>query len=134
MAVGQGVFEERGAHPQKQVKFTNIFTDELFTGLYTQRATLHSAADFLTRRFYGGRSDALLDGANIELTNRLTLARRPGLTPFSNAVYPTAPNTAFSFEPTNGTIQVIVDTGSTGNMALSAVDAISGVAYYHFSS
>lgn len=134
MAVGQGLFEERGGRPQKQVKFTNIFTDELFTGLYTQRAALHSSADFLTRRFYGGRSDALLDGANIELTNRLTLARRPGLTPFSSAIYPTAPNTAFSFEPTNGTIQVIVDCGSTGDISLTAVDEISGVAYYHFTS
>ena len=48
--------------------------------------------DLYTNRFMGGRPDALIDGLNVELTNKLTLARRPGLTAFSTATYPTPPD------------------------------------------
>src|SRR6266568_5275089 len=120
------LLQQNGAQPQKQPKWVPIFIDSSFTGLYTQRSVLHDPSDLAMRRFYGGRPDALWAGSNVELTNRLTLQRRPGLTQFSTAVYPTAPLTAFAFELTNGTIQVIIDTGSTGNLTLSAVATSSG--------
>ncbi len=78
-----------GAQPQKQPKYVPIFMDREFTGIYTQRSVLHDPSDFVTARYYGGRPDALWMGSNIELTNRLTLQRRPGLTEFSVATYPT---------------------------------------------
>lgn len=125
MAGGQ--FEQHGAQPQKQPHAVPIFIDKQFTGLYTQRNVLHDPSDFWTKN-YGGRPDALWKGSNIELTNRLTLQRRPGLSEFSTVTYPTAPNRAFSFQLTNGTIQVIIDTGSTGSLTLTSVAASIGSA------
>ena len=128
-----GLLAQSGGQPQKQPRYAPIFIDRTFTGLYTQRAVLHDPADVVTSKFYGGRPDALLDGRNVELTNRLTLQRRPGLTPFSCATYPTAPLTYFSFQLTDGTIRVIVDTGSS-SFTFDKVQEVSGVAYYLFST
>jgi hypothetical protein len=121
------LIEASGGSPQKQPKYVPIFLDRAFTGLYSQRAVLHDPSDVYTARFYGGRPDALLTGRNVELTNRLTLQRRPGLSAFSAATYPTPPNTAFSFQLTNGTIQVIIDTGSTGLLSLTGSSGVSGL-------
>jgi hypothetical protein len=120
------LLQQHGASPQKQPRYTPIFMDRAFTGLYTQRNVLHDPSDVATARFYGGRPDALWMGKNIELTNRLTLQRRPGLVPFSADIYPTAPLRAFSFQLTDGTIRVIVDTGSTGSLAISSVASSVG--------
>lgn len=129
--MANNLIQTSGGQPQKQPKYVPIFMDRAFTGIYTQRAVLHDPSDFITSRFYGGRPDALWDGVNIELTNRLTLQRRPGLSPFSTFIYPTAPNRAFSFELTDGSIRVIVDTGSTPVISLSSVaDSSSGTAVY----
>lgn len=125
------LLEANGGQPQKQPKYVPIFMDRAFTGLYTQRAVLHDPSDVYTAKYYGGRPDALWMGLNIELTNRLTLQRRPGLSPFSTVLYPTAPNRAFSFELLNGTIEVVIDTGSTGNLVLTAAaDASMGTTTY----
>src|SRR5271157_3490800 len=129
--------EQSGAQPQKQPKYASLFNDRMFTGLYTQRAVLHDPSDVYTARFYGGRPDALLGGRNIELTNRLTLQRRPGTTPFritmgSGFLYPTAPNRAFSFQVSDGTIQVIVDTGSSGALTITSCNnASAGTTVYN---
>jgi len=120
------LLEGAGARPQKEPKFVPLFVDRAFTGLFTQRAPLHDPSGIIESKFYGGRPDSLWMGANIELTNRLTLQRRPGLSPFSTVTYPTAPDTAFSFELANGTIQVIVDTGTTGNIPLQTVNGAIG--------
>lgn len=106
----QNLLLQNGAQPQKQPKYVPLFVERFFTGLYTQRSALRDPSDLATAHFYGGRQDVLWQGNNIELTNRLTLQRRPGLTPFSMAMYSTPPDRAFSFELTNGTIQVIIDT------------------------
>ncbi len=120
------LLQQSGAAPNKQPKYTPIFMDRAFTGLYTQRNVLHDPSDVATARFYGGRPDALWMGKNIELTNRLTLQRRPGLVPFSSDIYPTSPLRAFSFQLTDGTIRVIIDTGTTGNLSISSVATSSG--------
>jgi hypothetical protein len=121
------LLEQHGARPSnKEPKWVPLFVDRAFTGLFTQRAALHDPSDLGTLKFYGGRPDSLWMGSNIELTNRLTLQRRPGLSQFSGAVYPTAPDRAYSFELINSTIQVIVDTGATGNLAITSVVAASG--------
>jgi hypothetical protein len=120
------LLQQAGAQPQKQPAFSPLFIDRKMTGLYTQRNPLHDPSDVVTAKFYGGRPDSLWMGSNIELTNRLTLQRRPGLIPFSTDLYPTPPNRTFAFELTNGTIQVLVDTGSTGNLSISSVANASG--------
>src|SRR4029077_8111050 len=122
------LLESNGGGPQKQPKYVPIFMDRAFTGLYTQRAVLHDPSDVYTARFYGGRPDALLGGRNIELTNRLTLQRRPGMVPFgtgSGAIYPTPPDRAFSFQLANGSIQVIIDTGTSGALAITSANNAS---------
>jgi hypothetical protein len=128
------LLESSGGGPQKQPKYVPIFMDRAFTGLYTQRAILHDPSDVYTARFYGGRPDALLAGRNIELTNRLTLQRRPGMIPFgsgSGAPYPTPPNRAFSFQVSDGTIQVIIDTDTSGSLAItSCANASAGSTVY----
>lgn len=131
------LLQANGAGPQKQPKYVPIFIDRAFTGLYTQRAVLHDPSDLPTLRYYGGRPDALLGGRNTELTNRLTLQRRPGMVPFrtgggSGAAYPTAPDRAFSFQLSNGTIQVIIDTASSGALAItSCASASAGTTVYN---
>jgi hypothetical protein len=106
------ILEQSGAQPNKQPRYVPIFLDRSFTGLFTQRAVLHDPSDVVTAKYYGGRPDALWQGQNVELTNRLTLQRRPGFTVFSTAQYLTPPLCAFSFQHSDGTIQVIVDTAS----------------------
>ena len=126
------LIEQAGGASQKQAKYVPIFIDRSFTGLYTQRSVLHDPSDVITSKYYGGRPDCLWMGANVELTNRLTLQRRPGLSAFSSAVYPTVPNICYSFQLTDGTIRVIVDTGSTPTFSLTSIDASSGGdAVYH---
>lgn len=120
------LLQAAGAQPQKQPKYAPLFIDKTFTGEFTQRNVLHDPSDLATSRFYGGRPDALWMGKNIELTNRLTLQRRPGLVPFSTVTYPTAPLRAFPFQLTDGTIRVIVDTGSTGSLAIASVASSVG--------
>lgn len=124
------LLEASGGGPQKQPKYVPIFEDRMFTGLYTQRAVLHDPSDVYTSRFYGGRPDALLGGRNVELTNRLTLQRRPGMVPFANSgngvIYSTPPNRAFSFQLSDGTIRVIIDTGSSGSLAITSANNASG--------
>jgi hypothetical protein len=120
------LLEQHGARPQREPKFVPLFMDRAFTGLFTQRAALHDPSGIVSVKFYGGRPDSLWAGSNIELTNRLTLQRRPGLTAFSPMIYPTAPLRAFSFELINSAIQVIVDTGSTGNILFQEVASSSG--------
>jgi hypothetical protein len=120
------LIEQSGGGPQKQPKYVPIFMDRSFTGLFTQRSVLHDPSDVITAKYYGGRPDALWMGKNIELTNRLTLQRRPGLTALSATTYPTPPNRSYSFQLTDGTIRLIVDTGSTGSLTLTSVGNASG--------
>jgi len=97
---------------QKQPIYAPIFIDKTFTGLFTQRSPLHDPSDLVTSRFYGGRPDTLWDGLNVELTNELTLARRPGLSAFSTATYPTPPLSFYAFVHSDNSIEVLVDTAT----------------------
>ena len=127
-------FAAAGGAPQKQPLYTPIFVDRAFTGLYTQRAVLHDPSDMTTAKFYGGRPDALLGGRNVELTNRLTLQRRPGMVPFGTNggfTYSTTPDRAFSFQLADGSIRVIVDTESANYVVSSATNASAGHTLYY---
>jgi hypothetical protein len=112
--------------PQKQPKYQPLVISKAFTGMFTQRNFLNSPAGVVESKYYSDRADALCMGTNVELTNCLTLQRRPGLVAFSSATYPTAPLTSFSFSLSNGTIQVLFDCGPTPSLSLTSVVSESG--------
>ena len=77
------LFGLAGAQPQKQTKYAPIFNARWSSGIWTNRSPLRDATtNRITEKFYGAAGDALIAGLNVEITNKLTLARRPG-----NSVY-----------------------------------------------
>lgn len=109
-----GSFELAGANDGKNHKFRPLWTNRWFSGLVTQRNPLRSAGSFYEERYFGSRGDALIDGLNIEISNRLTPIRRPG-----NSVYNTQSFTAVDFfydfhlfNANTEQIKVMVDTAA----------------------
>jgi hypothetical protein len=121
-----GLFEQSGAQAQKPSHYAPLFIESFFVGLFTNRCALTDPSGIVEKKYYGGRPGSLIGGTNTEITIRNTIGRRPGLSAFSTATYPTAPNRAFSFELLNGQIQVLVDTGSSAALAISSVANSSG--------
>lgn len=77
-----------GGQPQKQTRFAPIYTGRWSSGIWTNRSPLRDAnTSRLVEKFYGPAGDALIAGSNVEITNKLTLARRPGNSVFSNNSY-----------------------------------------------
>lgn len=105
------ILETAGARSDKPTRFAPIFINRPY-GIYTNRSPLRDPSETVWERFYGGRPGALWRGQNIELTNALTLARRAGLSAFSAATYPDAPDSFYSFRQEDGAIEVIVDTAT----------------------
>jgi hypothetical protein len=74
-----------GAQPDKQTRFAPLYTGRFFSGIWTNRSPLRDAASTrIEEKFYGPRGDALIAGSNVEITNRLTLGRRPGNPVYDN--------------------------------------------------
>ncbi len=74
-----------GANPGKQTKAAPIYTGRFFSGINTNRSPLRDArGSRYEEKFIGPSGDALIDGSNLEVTNKLTLGRRPG-----NPIYDT---------------------------------------------
>jgi hypothetical protein len=68
-----------GAQAQKPTRFAPIYTGRWSSGIWTNRSPLRDAATTrISEKYYGAAGDALIAGTNVEITNRLTLARRPG--------------------------------------------------------
>ena len=77
-----------GAQTNKQTRFTPIYTGRWSSGIWTNRSPLRDAnTTRISEKFYGASGDALISGLNVEITNRLTLARRPGNVVFDNNVW-----------------------------------------------
>lgn len=105
-----GLLELKGARTEE--KYTSLATIKFFAGLQTQRSPFAPLDTRYGTRFLGGKPDALLAGSNIELTNKATLQRRPGLVAFGTSSVP-PPLTFYSWEQTNPFgISLIVDTAS----------------------
>jgi len=107
---------QKAGAASKPTRYAPIHLNRFFGGLWTQRNPLRDAASTrYEEKFLGARGDALISGLNTELTNRLTLARRPGLSVFNSADI----GAVYSFYPFryyNGTqevIKVMADTAST---------------------
>lgn len=110
------VFQQAGARPSAEPKGAALWNDRFFTGLYTQRNILRDPSGVVQERWYGGRPDALLDGLNVELTNRLSWVRAPGSTKFSTATLPANARSFYSFKQFTGateTITVMADSPAT---------------------
>jgi len=74
-----------GANPGKQTKAAPIYTGRFFSGINTNRSPLRDARGTrYEEKFIGPAGDALIDGSNLEVTNKLTIGRRPG-----NPIYDT---------------------------------------------
>ena len=68
-----------GAQPEKPTKFASMYVGRVFSGIWTNRSPLRDAASTrIEEKFYGPRGDAMIAGSNVEVTNKLTLSRRPG--------------------------------------------------------
>lgn len=105
-----------GAQPQKPTRFAPLWTNQFWTGLWTQRSPLRDAATpYLYSKFYGAtRYESLIDGLNTEISPRLTLIRRPGNSVYNSQSF-TNVTRFYDFRLNNGTqesIRVIVDTAS----------------------
>ena len=87
----------------------------MIAGLQTQRSPYQSLDNRYNTKFLGGKPDALLAGQNVEISNSLTLRRRPGLSAFGPSIDP--PNAFYEWEiTTTGDIIIVVDTqGSSQN-------------------
>jgi hypothetical protein len=134
-------FQISGANPAHQSRFAPLWNCRFATGIWTQRNPLRDAASSrLEERFYGGRNDGLLAGLNVEITNRLTFARRPGSSVYNSQTFPAIDNfyEFRIFDPTTEAIKVIADTASviydaTGpstKFAMFTKSAGAGQAYF----
>ena len=114
-----------GGQPQKPTKSASLYTGRFFQGLNTNRSPLRMGGmTWIYEKFYGGQNDALIGGLNTEISNRLTLCRRPGNPVYTN---PTTDVTSATFDdvdrfesfhllgPTTEDIDVMIDTiGTSG--------------------
>lgn len=104
-----------GASPARQSRFAPLYNSYFSTGLVTQRNPLRpGSGTALTTRYYGSKNDSLLDGLNIEVSNRLTLVRRPGSSIYNSQVFPPI-NSFYSFrlfDANDENIKVMADTSS----------------------
>ena len=77
-----------GGQPQKQGKYAALYTGRVFNGLYTNRSPLRGSLPSLYESFYKvSYGDVMIAGSNVEVSNRLTLVRRPGNTIFDTNTY-----------------------------------------------
>jgi hypothetical protein len=107
-------FQLAGAQPSKQSRFAPLYTSRFFTGLVTQKSPLRSAGSWYEERYFGTRSDSIISGSNTEISNRLTLIRRPGNVPYNSQTF-TSVDYFYEFRLFNTTtsqIRVMADTST----------------------
>lgn len=112
-----------------QGQYVPIFTDRFFLGLVTNRNRLRSPLGAYYSKFITS-NDALIDGNNTEISNRLTLIRRPGNTAgltsyLSSANISGIPLDFYSFHEIGGMVRVFIDT--TDNIYLLSANVVSTV-------
>ena len=80
--------QSAGGQPQKSPKYAPIYTGRVFSGINTNRSPLRGTLPALTEQYYKmSYGDVMIAGANVEVTNRLTLGRRPGNSIFDSNSY-----------------------------------------------
>lgn len=120
------LLEASGSHSSKQGRGSApIFTNRFFLGLWTNRNPLRSPAGVIYENYYHlGGTDVLITGVNVELSNRLTLCRRPGVTAgltgiISSANVPAIIDSFYSFHEINGVVRIFADTPTAPYLATS---------------
>src|SRR5271166_2603197 len=102
-----------GAQGQKQTRFAPIFTSRFFSGIWTNRSPMRDATTSrIVQKFYGSASDALIAGTNVEITTKLTLARRPGTTLYDSVNTYNDPDRFYEFKlfgPSTEQINIMID-------------------------
>lgn len=112
-----------GAQLEKPTKFAPLYTATWSSGLWTNRSPLaNPPQERLTNRFYGPAGDVLIDGLNTEVTNRLTLGRRPGNSVFDTVNTYNAVDRFYDFRLYNASIEKILVMVDQAN-AMYALDA-----------
>jgi len=128
-------FPSNGGQPQKPPKAATLYTGRFFYGLNTNRSPLRGLNTAFVEKFYSGSSnDALIGGLNTEISNRLTLCRRPGNPIYTN---PTTGVASATFDdvdrfesfhllgPTTEDIDVMIDTvGQVGAIINTGFSAL----------
>ena len=127
------IMEVAGARPVKPSRYTPISTLKWIGGLQTQRSPFASLDSRYNSRYLGGKPDSLIDGSNVEVSNKLTLQRRPGTVAYGISSIP-APDFFFSWQQASlanfvsivdpnfstypqANLQLIVDTSTSNGTA-----------------
>jgi hypothetical protein len=121
--VDESLLRIAGAQEPAPDKWTTLAFSRFCGGLQTQRSPM--AALSVSRydaSFLKGRPDALVAGSNVEITNRLTPQRRPGLLAYGVS---NVPSPTFFYDyglATTGDILLVVDTNSSGGDNIVGAD------------
>jgi hypothetical protein len=96
--------------------FAPLHVNRQATGLWPNTNPLRDAStsEFM-ESYYGGKKDSYAGGVNCEVSTRLTLIRRPGLSIYNGQIFP--PINRFygwnTFTTTDEAVRVMVDTAAT---------------------
>lgn len=121
------LLEQAGAQPRNPSRGRPIYAVPRFeTGLFTNRNPLHDPSGFMVSKFYGGYSDTLFDGSNMEISNQLTLVRRPGLSVWSSIPIPEPPLWFYDWRTLDCGVKVVVDTAVGTYLQTSTLFPSSG--------
>lgn len=72
-------FANGGAQPQKNPRYSPLHVGRMFTGLVTNRSPLRgNLPNMYESAYHLSTPDIMIAGSNVEVSNRLTLVRRPG--------------------------------------------------------
>lgn len=106
-------FQLQGAQSSKPTRFTAIWTSQFFHGLVSQRNPLSGAGGHIESKYYP-TYDAMIDGSNVEISNRLTPIRRPGNSQYNSQTFASVDSfyNFNLFSSTSEQIKVIVDTST----------------------
>lgn len=105
-----------GSHGEHDSGWAPIYSNRFFLGLHTNRNPLRAPTGLIYEQYYRiGGTDALIAGSNVEISNRLTICRRPGNTAglstfISSSTVPDVIDSFYSFHETGGNVRVFADT------------------------
>ena len=110
----EGLLRIAGAQEPSPDKYTALATIKFIGGLQTQRSAFASIDTRYNSKFLGGKPDALIAGSNVEISNSLTLQRRPGLKAYGT-VSIAPPKAFFDWQlATTNDLILVVDTSTGG--------------------
>lgn len=117
------LYDVKGVRPPD--KYSTLTTLRFIGGLQTQRSVFASIDTRYGSKFIGGKPDALIGGSNCEISNSLTLIRRPGNSLFSNSAVDTF-LTFYSWEQVSPPFITVMGDGFLGPANISP----NGFGYY----